>query len=82
MKFNITTTSGHISEYVYILKKYNMSIEKEKRKAYPTDRRLTEFTEYYIVINNLDELMKFISDVPCEVIVSEKAIEIYDDYRE
>ena len=36
----------------------------------------------YIIINSLEELMKFIKDVDNELVIREDYIEIYDGYRE
>lgn len=83
MDFQIYATSGNIQQYISILKKYNLRIETEMKKAYPTARELTEFQYYYIIINNLKELVQFKNEINEELIFDDDgALEIYDDYRE
>ena len=82
MDFQIYATSGNIQQYISILKKYNLRIETEMKKVYPTDRKLTEFQYYYIIINNLKELVQFKNEINEELIFDDGALEIYDDYRE
>lgn len=82
MDFQIYTTSGVIQQYISILKKYNLRIETEMKKAYPTDRKLTEFQYYHITINNLKELVQFKNEINEKLIFYDGALEIYDDYRE
>ena len=82
MEFQIYTTSGNIQQYIPILKKYNLRIETEMKKVYPTDRKLREFQYYYIIINNLKELVQFQNEINEELIFDDGALEIYDDYRE
>lgn len=82
MDFQIYTTSGNIQQYISILKKYNLRIETEMKKVYPTDRELREFQYYHIIINNLKELVQFTNEINEELIFYDGALEIYDDYRE
>lgn len=91
MKFEIEVISGQISKYADIIGKYNMTIEEEFKKAYPTDRKLTKYIHYYIDINNLEELMNFINQINKTkqaswirdgILLDEGIIEIYDDYME
>lgn len=82
MDFQIYTTSGNIQKYISILENYNLTIETEMKKKYPTDKKLTEFVFYHITIKDLSELVKFKNEIDEELIFYDGALEIYDDYRE
>lgn len=82
MEFQVSSTGGYTENYINILKKYNFREEKVFKKIFPTDRKLREFTYFYITIKDLEELIKFINEIEQEIIVYDGAIEIYDDYRE
>ena len=98
MRFRVTSSGAWddqatIADYP-CLKDYGLKVEKIK---IPITSRIRdekgkwivfETGEYrvqekaYITINDLNELMKFIKDCKCCVIVSDDEIEIYDSYRE
>ena len=86
MKFKIYNTGSYgfsLDEKYYGegLKKYNL--KKTNWKYYDA---IVE-NSYEIEINSLDELMKLVNDVKCDIIINNSdnlgnTIEIYDDYRE
>ena len=87
MKFKIYNTGGYdfsLDEKYYNdkrLKKYNL-----KKDPWKYDGVIVK-NSYTIEINSLEELMKFVKDVGCEIIINYdddlgNTIEIYDDYRE
>lgn len=77
MKFKIEVTSMDIDKYLDILKKYNL--EKEEETEYKEE-------EYFITINNLEELIKLHKEIKQGIIIDtflqNPELEIYDTYRE
>lgn len=82
MKFQIGCTSGKIEEYINKLNKYNLKSEKRYEKDIFGGRKLVEYTDYFIELNTLTDLINFNKDIDCEIIFNGYGIEIYDDYRE
>ena len=74
MKFKIEATSMDMNKYMDILKKYNL----EKEEGHKED--------YFITINNLEELIKLHKEIKQGIIIDtylrEPELEIYDTYRE
>lgn len=82
MEFQIVCTGSDMNQYLDKLNKFNLKTKKRYEKDIFGGRKLIEYTDYFIILNNLQDLINLIKQVGHEIIINNGGLEIYDDYRE